>query len=74
MSLFIKEATFSDIYIILVSNYHGCKGETLNLTPHSLIDIIHKTEKPSHLKELQTIQKQNNFNKLMFLVILILSN
>ena len=32
------------IYIILVLNYHGCKGEGINLIPHNLIDIIHKTE------------------------------
>ena len=36
------------IYIILVSNYHGCKGEAVNLIPHYLIDIFHKTVKPSH--------------------------
>ena len=36
------------MYIILVSNYHGCKGEAINLMPHYLIDIIHKTVKPSN--------------------------
>ena len=37
---------------ILVSNYHGCKGEAINLLPHYLIEIIHKTIKPSHLEKL----------------------
>ena len=32
-----------------MSNYHGCKGETINLIPHCLIEIIHKTVKPSHI-------------------------
>ena len=41
------EAIFSDV--ILVSNYHGCKEETINLIPQYLIDIIHKLVKPSHL-------------------------
>ena len=44
------------MYIILVSNYHGCKGEEINLIPQYLIDIIHKTVKPSHLKKLKIIQ------------------
>ena len=48
---------------ILVSNYHGCKEEATNVMPHYLIDIIHKTVKPSHLEKLQIIQ---NINKLMF--------
>ena len=39
-----------------MSNYHCCKGETINLTPHYLIDIIHKTVKPSNLEKLQIIQ------------------
>ena len=43
-------AIFSDV--ILVSNYHGCKEEAINLIPHYLIDIIHKTVKPSHLQKL----------------------
>ena len=33
-------AIFSDV--ILVSNYHGCKEESINLIPEYLIDIIHK--------------------------------
>ena len=44
---FIKKvAIFSDslMYMILVSNYQGCKGEAINLIPHCLIDIINKTE------------------------------
>ena len=49
------------MYIILVSNYHGCKGEAINLSPHYLIDIIHKTVKLWHLKK---NNKSYNLNKL----------
>ena len=56
---------------ILVSNYHGCKEEATNVMPHYLIDIIHKTVKPSHLEKLQIIQ---NINNLMFQVIFIFSD
>ena len=42
-------------------NYHGCKEEAINLIPQYLIDIIHKTVKPSHLEKLQIIK---NINKL----------
>ena len=59
------------MYIILVSYYHGCKGEAINLIPHYLVDIIHKTVKPSHLKQLQIMQ---DITKLMFQVILIFSD
>ena len=58
------------MYIILVSNYHGCKGEAINLIPHYLIDIIHKTVKPSHLEKLIIMQ---NMEKLMFQVIFVFS-
>ena len=54
-------ATLSDV--VLVSNYHGCKEEVINLIPQYLKDIIHKIVKPSHLEKLQIIQ---NINKLMF--------
>ena len=54
-------AIFSDV--ILVSNYHGCKEEAINLIPQYLKDIIHKLVKLSHLEKLQIIQ---NINKLMF--------
>ena len=54
-----------------MSSYHGCKEETINLIRHYLIDIIHKTVKPSHLEKLQIIQ---NINKLMFQVIFIFSD
>ena len=47
-------------------NCHGCKREAVNLIPHYLIDIIHKTVKSSHLEKLQIIQ---NIIKLMFQVI-----
>ena len=49
-----------------MSNYHGCKREAVNLIPHYLIDIIHKTVKSSQLEKLQIIQ---NIIKLMFQVI-----
>ena len=49
-----KKAIFSDV--VLVSNYHGCKGKMRNLITHYLLDIIHKTVKLSHLEELQLIQ------------------
>ena len=45
--------------VILVSNYHGCKEEAINLIPQCLIDIIHKLVKPSHLEKLQIIQNIN---------------
>ena len=56
---------------ILVSNYHGCKDEAINLIPHCLIDIIYKTVKLSHMEKLQIIQ---NVNNLMFEVIFIFSD
>ena len=34
---FIKVAIISDM--ILVSNFHGCKGKAISLLPHCLIDI-----------------------------------
>ena len=49
---------FSDV--VLVSNYHGSKGEAIKLIPHYMIDIIYKTVKPSHLKKLQIIQNIKN--------------
>ena len=45
--------------------------EATDLTPHYLIDIIHKTVKLSHLEKLQIIQ---NINKPMFQVIFIFSD
>ena len=48
-----------------MSNYHGYREESINLIPHNLIDIIHKTVRPSHLAKFQSIQ---NINKLMFLI------
>ena len=62
-------AIFSDV--ILVSNYHDCKEETIKLIPQYLIDIIHKLVKPSHLEKLPIIQ---NINKLMFQVIFTFSD
>ena len=53
--------------IILVSNYHGCKGGAINY----MIDITYKTVKSSHLGQLQIIQ---NMNDLMFPAIFIFSD
>ena len=52
-------------------NYNGCKEETINLITHCLIDIIHKTVKPSNLEKLQIMQ---NINELIFQVIFISSD
>ena len=54
-----------------MSNYHGCKEKAINLMPHYLKNIIHKTVKPSHLEKLQIIQ---NIKKLMFQVNFIFSD
>ena len=35
---FVKVAIFSDV--ILVSNYGGCKDETIKLIPYYMIDIL----------------------------------
>ena len=53
-----------------MSIYHGWKGETIYLIPHYLIDIIHKTIKPSHLEKLKIKQ---NLNKLIIQAIFIFS-
>ena len=50
-----------------MSNYHGCKGEAINLILHYVIDIIYKTVKPSNLEKLQIIKY---INKLIFQVAL----
>ena len=47
-SNFESPNTFFDV--ILVSSYHGCKGENVKLIPYYMIDIIYKTVKSSHLK------------------------
>ena len=44
VAIFFLFIIFSDA--ILVSKYHGCKGEVTNVIPHYLIYIIHKTVKP----------------------------
>ena len=49
------------MYIIFVPNYHGCKGGAINLIPHYLIDINHKTLKPSHLKKITNHAKVKQF-------------
>ena len=64
----MKVAIFSDL--VSVSNYHLCKGEAIKLIPYSVIGIIQKTVKASHLKKLRIIQSINN---LMFQVIFICS-
>ena len=58
-------------HVVLVSNYHGCKGEALKLTPYYMIDIIYKTVKSSYLKKFQIVQNIKNF---MFQVIFIFSD
>ena len=65
----IRTAIFPDV--ILVSNYHGCKGKTINLILHYMIDIIYKTLKVPHPEKLQFIQ---NIKNLMFQVIFIFSD
>ena len=64
----MKVAIFFDV--ILVSNYNGCKWETINLIPDYLIGI-HNILMPSHLEKLQIIQ---NIHKLMFQVNFIFSD
>ena len=54
-----------------MSNYHGCKWETINLIPHYLIQIIYKAVKLSHSEKLKIIQ---NINKLILQVIFIFSD
>ena len=56
-----RATIFSDV--TLVSNHHGCKGETISLIPYYMIDIIYKTVKPSHF---QKITNHAKINKLMF--------
>ena len=62
----MKEPSLSDV--VLVSNYHGFKGEAIKLIPDYTIYIIYKTVKPSHLKQFQITQ---NIKDLMFQVIFI---
>ena len=64
----MKVAVF---YVVLVLTFYGCKGETIKLMPYYMIDIIHETVKPSHLKKLQIIK---NINNLMSQVIFIFSD
>ena len=65
---------FSDAYSFSVKlPWLQMRDNKCNIT--LLIDIIHKTVEPSHLKKLQIIHKKwNNLNKLMFQVILIFSD
>ena len=60
---------FSDV--VLVLNYQGWKWEAINLIPHYLVDVIHKTVKPCHLEKLQIIQ---SISKQMFQFIFITSD
>ena len=39
----IKVVYFSDV--ILVSKYHGCKGEAVKLMPSYMTDVVYKTVK-----------------------------
>ena len=54
-----------------MSNYHGSKGEAINVISKYLKDIIHKAVKPSHLDKIEIMQ---NINKLMFQAIIIFSD
>ena len=55
-----------------MSNYDDCKEEAIGyLILHYLIDIIHKTVRPSHLKKLKIIQ---NINKLILIKQILLSS
>ena len=45
-----------------MSNYHGGKGEAINLIPHYLIDIIHKTVMPSHFQKIINHAKYKQIN------------
>ena len=45
---FFKVAIFPDA--VLASNYHGCKEEAIKWIPYYMVDIIHKTVKPSPFK------------------------
>ena len=56
--------------VVLVSNYHGCKGGVIKLIPYYMIDIICKILKSPHWQKLQIIQ---NMKSLMFQVIFIFS-
>ena len=49
MPPFIKVAIFSDV--ILVSNYLDCKEAVANKLNTTLIDIVYKIEKSSHLEK-----------------------
>ena len=57
--------------VMLLSNYHGYKGQPVNLISYCMIDNICKSVKLSHLENLQIIQ---NINNLMFQVIFIFSD
>ena len=46
--LLIKVAIFPDV--ILVSNYHACKGEAIKLIPYYMVDIIYKLQSHHHWK------------------------
>ena len=52
--------------VVLVSNYHGCKGEAIKLILYYIIDVIYKIVNLSQLKKVQIIQ---NIKNLVFQVI-----
>ena len=41
---------FSDV--ILVSNYHSCKGEAMHIIPHYVIGIIYKAVKFGEIRKI----------------------
>ena len=50
------------MYLVLVSNYHGCKGEAIKLIPYYMTDIVDRTVKPSHLKKIANHTKYKKPN------------
>ena len=52
----------------MACNSMTLKGEVIKLIPYYMIDIIYKTVKPSHLKQLQIIK---NIKNPMFQIIFI---
>ena len=47
----LENRTFFLSDVFLLSNYHRCKRETIQLITYYMVDIICNTGKPSHLKK-----------------------
>ena len=41
LSISVPKAEYFCSFVILVSNYHDCKGKTIKLIPYYMIDIIY---------------------------------